>query len=278
MRVVVRAGLSVLLDRLVPLAGAALPARRSCSGRRRAARGRRSPACSSSTGRVSRVAGRAAVVPAGRRSRRGRRGPPPTPAPRRSCSTAERSRRGAIGLDERIGVPVLVLPEATAAQLLSSPEALVAIAAPRTTRRAGRPGGAVLVLGLRVRRRDQARPARAGRRPRHRRARDGRTAAAFGTVNGSSAAAAVVAGAAALLAEARPEADADDAARAAGRRRDAARPAPLAAQGAGVLDLGRSAAAEIVADPPTLAFGRGTGEGWRGDAVVAPAQRLDAAR
>src|SRR6185312_9604799 len=44
--------------------------------------------------------------------------------------------------------------------------------------------------------------------------------------------------------------------------------APPAAQGAGILDVGRSAALELVADPPLLTFGRGTREGWRGNAVV----------
>ena len=87
-------------------------------------------------------------------------------------------------------------------------------------------------------------------------------------MSGSSAAAAVAAGAAALLAEARPEASAETlrSLLVGGARQLAG--TPLAAQGAGVLDLGRSAAAELVADPSTLAFGRGTREGWRGDAVV----------
>ena len=35
-----------------------------------------------------------------------------------------------------------------------------------------------------------------------------------------------------------------------------------------VLDVGRSAAAELVADPPLLTFGRGTVEGWRGNEVL----------
>src|SRR5206468_196317 len=74
----------------------------------------------------------------------------------------------------------------------------------------------------------------------------------FATVSGSSAAAAVVAGGAALLAEARPEAGA------AGLRGllvGGARPigkTPVAAQGAGLLDVGRSSSLELVADPPSL--------------------------
>jgi hypothetical protein len=78
----------------------------------------------------------------------------------------------------------------------------------------------------------------------------------------------VVAGAAALLAEGRP------AATAATLRAllvGGARPlggAPTVAQGAGMLDVGRSAALELVADPPLLTFGRGTVEGWRGNEVL----------
>jgi hypothetical protein len=110
-------------------------------------------------------------------------------------------------------------------------------------------------------------------------------------VSGSSAAAAVVAGAAALLAEARPDASA---ARLQALLVGGARPLdqiPAAAQGAGMLDVGRSAALEIVADPSLLTFGRGTVEGWRGDEVlrlrnvsgrrltvyVAPGRQTDAA-
>ena len=88
---------------------------------------------------------------------------------------------------------------------------------------------------------------------------------AFGTVSGSSAAAAVAAGAAALLAEARPDAGAGmlrallvgGSAPVAG--------APLAAQGTGLLDLGRAASSELVADPPAITFGRGTRDGWAGN-------------
>jgi len=85
----------------------------------------------------------------------------------------------------------------------------------------------------------------------------------FATVNGTSAAAAIVAGAAALLAQARP------ALRAAalksllvGYARDVAA-ATRAAQGAGAVDVGRSAAGELVADPVSLAFGRWSSAGWR---------------
>ena len=79
----------------------------------------------------------------------------------------------------------------------------------------------------------------------------------FVTVNGSSAAAAVVAGAAALLAQARP---ALDAAALAGLLAGTARALPddpVTAQGGGLVDVGAAAAGRLAAAPATLAFGRG---------------------
>ena len=164
---------------------------------------------------------------------------------------------GAIGLDRRIGVPVVVLPQEATTALLPSRGALVAIAAPRsgaalTTAAPFSSWGLafdggikpdVLAPGVGL---ATAEPGAARRR------------FVFATVSGSSAAAAVAAGAAALLAEARPEASAARRLRAllVGGAAPLAG-TPLAAQGAGMLDLGRSAAAELVADPSTLAFGRG---------------------
>jgi minor extracellular serine protease Vpr len=261
-RVVVRAGLSVLFDRLVPLAGAAAPtgtlllrpaapARVSTGGPEFFDRG------------VSSVAGSVAVVPAGA---------DPLVAARAAADAGATAvilygrsvAAGAIGLDARIDVPVLTLPQATAKQLLSSPGALVAIAAPRTAAGTTRAApfsswGLAFDGGIKP---DVLAPGvgLVTSEPGARRQ--------FATVSGSSAAAAVAAGAAALLAEARPEASAETLHSllvGGGRRLPGA---PLAAQGAGVLDLGRAAAAELVADPSTLAFGRGTREGWRGDAVV----------
>jgi hypothetical protein len=90
----------------------------------------------------------------------------------------------------------------------------------------------------------------------------------FVTVSGTSVAAAVVAGSAARLAHARPLLDA------AGLRSAlvaTARPlahASLAAQGTGVVDVGRAAVAELVADSASVSFGRGTGDGWHGRRTV----------
>jgi hypothetical protein len=84
----------------------------------------------------------------------------------------------------------------------------------------------------------------------------------FGTVNGSSAAAAIVAGAATVLAQARPSLSAP---KLKSLLTGTARPLPeagVAAQGAGLLDLGAASAAELATDPGTLAFGRAQGDGW----------------
>jgi hypothetical protein len=85
----------------------------------------------------------------------------------------------------------------------------------------------------------------------------------FVTVNGSSAAAATVAGAAALLAQARPVLGAG----ALGSLLvGSARPLPadpVTMQGGGLVDVGAATAGEVAASPATLALGRSTGAGWR---------------
>lgn len=91
---------------------------------------------------------------------------------------------------------------------------------------------------------------------------------AFATVNGTSVAAASVAGAAALLAQARPGLGAaalksllvGNAQRIAG--------APSTEQGAGSLNVGLSAAGEIVTAPTSLAFGRWSGPSWRSTQTI----------
>jgi subtilisin family serine protease len=266
-RVVVRAGLSVLLDRVVPLAGAVMPERTLLLSPA-APHGSATTLQDFFEGGESLVAGRAAVVPAGA---------DPAAAARWAAEAGAAAvvlhgravAPGAVGLDERTGVPVLSLPESTARLLLERPDALVAIAAPRTSAAAvdriapfsswglAFDGGIkpeLLAPGVGL---VTAEPGTAA---------DG--GPAFGTVNGSSAAAAVVAGAAALLAEARPDADAETLRALLVGGSDAVASLPLPAQGTGLLDLGRSAASELVADPSAIAFGRGTGEGWQGRRVL----------
>ena len=86
----------------------------------------------------------------------------------------------------------------------------------------------------------------------------------FGTINGTSAAAAVVAGAAAVLAQARPALDAGGLA---GLLAETARPISgeaVTAQGAGAVDAGAAAAGEVAVEPWSLAFGRAPSTRWTG--------------
>jgi hypothetical protein len=265
-RVVVRAGLTVYLDRVVPLVGAVPPAGTLLLSPA-APRGAATSARDFFDRGLSLVAGAAAVVPAGA---------DPAAAARWAADAGAAAvllhgravAPGSIGLDERIGIPVLAIPDGAARALLQQQGALVAIAAPRT---AETPGGSIAPFsswGLAFD--GSPKPELLAPGVGLVTAEPGTTedgSPAFGTVNGSSAAAAVAAGAAALLAEARPDADAETLrALLIGGARPVA--APLAAQGTGLLDLGRSAAAELVAEPATIAFGRGTRDGWQGDEVV----------
>ena len=84
----------------------------------------------------------------------------------------------------------------------------------------------------------------------------------FAVVNGTSAAAAAVAGAAALLAQARPDLGAEALKSLLVGYAHPFSNAPLTAQGAGELDLGASAAGEVAAAPTTLGFGRWSGPRW----------------
>lgn len=93
--------------------------------------------------------------------------------------------------------------------------------------------------------------------------------ARYGTVNGTSVAAALVAGGAALLAQARPYLDAEALK---GLLVGAARPLAgdsVTAQGAGLVDVGGATATEVATSPTSLAFGRANGKKWRADQVVA---------
>jgi hypothetical protein len=87
--------------------------------------------------------------------------------------------------------------------------------------------------------------------------------ARYSSISGTSASSAVVAGAAALLAQARPQLDASALK---GLLAGTARALPresVAAQGTGLLDLGGASAGEIAALPTTLSFGRAShAEGW----------------
>jgi subtilisin family serine protease len=272
-RVVVRAGLRVVLDRELPLGGAAAPRTpltlEVTRPRRDVASGPRgAPLARYFDDRgYSIVAGRAAFL--------ARAGGPTDEAHEAVLAGAAAILvdglvpAGALGLDDRLDVPLVGLPSEAAAALRAAiargADVRVSLGAPgwrANGRRAAiapfsshglafgggvKPevaaGGVELVT---------ADPGR----------NDDRTAR-YGTISGSSAAAALAGGAAAVLAQARPELDA---AALKGTLVGTAVPAGrsvAAAQGAGVIDLGAATAAEVVADPAAVGFGAADEPGWR---------------
>ncbi|HET7146575.1 MAG TPA: S8 family serine peptidase [Gaiellaceae bacterium] len=275
-RIVVRAGLTTLLDGTTPVAGVVRPQRldlrvgvpRGTFGGRRTT----APRMTDFFNRrgLSLVAGRAALVPMGAS---------PAPAAARAAAAGAGAvllygghaplPAGGLGLDESIGVPVLSIPADSARAALrrvarGQPVAVALRALPSTQNAAagrvaafssaglaydGRVKPDVVTGGVGLATSDPG--VNADGSPR------------FVTVNGSSAAAATAAGAAALLAQARPSLGAS-ALRGlligtARRLEDE----PVTTQGAGLLDAGAAAAGEVAASPGTLALGRSTGAGWR---------------
>jgi subtilisin family serine protease len=175
---------------------------------------------------------------------------------------------GGLGLDEDVDVPVVSVPTRVArlvlAALSAHRSAVVSIGVPHTAAN----GSAMQVAPFSSRglaydgrvKPDLTAPgvvlatAEPGRND------DG--SPRYGTVNGTSGAAAVVAGAAALLAQLRPNLSAEDL-----RSLLAGTADPLAdtsdtAEGGGLVDLGAAASTELAAWPTTLAFGRAQGDGW----------------
>jgi minor extracellular serine protease Vpr len=276
-RIVVRAGLATLLDGSTSLAGAVRPRRTleltiavprgTLGGARRTA-----PRLTDFFTRkgVSIVAGRAALVPMGAS---------PAPAAARAAAAGASAvllyggrsslPAGGLGLDESIPVPVVSIPT------FAAHAALTRIARGQPVAVALRTAGAmqngdeshvasfsssglafdggvkpdVVAPGVELATSDPG--ASADGSPR------------FVTVNGSSAAAAAVAGAAALLAQARPSLGANALS---GLLVGTAQPLvadPLNLQGAGQVNVGAAAAGEVAASPATLALGRSTGAGWR---------------
>ena len=217
----------------------------------------------------SNVAGKAALIPAG-------------DAPRGAVVNAARAGAGAVvlygagpvpsgslGLDEDVSVPVVGISrdaaQAAIAALRDGAEAAVSIGSMRTRanpslRRVAAFSSGGLAFDSRVKP-DLVAPGVGLATSEPGANADGTSR--FGTVNGSSAAAAVVAGAAALLAQARPSLDAR-ALRS--LLANTARPLPdasLGTQGAGLLDLGAATAAEFATTPGTLALGRANDVGWQ---------------
>src|SRR5207244_5149046 len=216
---------------------------------------------------VSLVAGRAALLPAG-------------PDPNGSVENAARAGAvaavfygvdlpaGGIALDESAPIPAVSVPVDVAETLLSRIRSGIAtsvsLGATRTTSntavdRVARFSSTGLAFDGRVKPEVVApgvalETAEAGANP------DG--SARYGTVNGTSAAAALVAGSAALLAQARPYLDADALK---SLLVGAARPLPddpVTAQGVGLIDLGGATATEVGASPASLALGRAGSQNW----------------
>ena len=272
-RVVVRSGLGVLLDRELPLAGAAAP-RAPLSltvtrPRRDAATGPRGTLLARyfDDRGYSLVAGHAALLA---------RATGPADDARDAVLAGAAAilvdglvPAGALGLDDRLDVPVVGLPPSVAASvrtaLARGVEVEVSLGAPgwRANERQARVapfsshglafGGdvkpEVAIAGVELVTADPGRNA-------------DRTAR-YGTISGSSAAAALAGGAAAVLAQIRPGLDA---AALKGALVGTAVPTPLspnAAQGAGVVDAAAASAAEVIADPATVGFGAADEPGWK---------------
>jgi hypothetical protein len=176
---------------------------------------------------------------------------------------------GALGLDERLLIPAIGLPALVARELRealargidvsvslgapsSQPNGRVGQVAPFSSRGLAFDGGVkpeIVASGVELATTDAGR--NEDRSPR------------YATISGSSAAAAVAAGIAALVAQARPELDAE-ALKGVLVGTSAARPgSSAAAQKTGFLDPGAASAAEVAAGPAAVAFGAADRPGWR---------------
>ena len=271
--IAVRTGLDLLLDRPLPLAGAVVSARPmqlELTAPEAAPPGATAPELGQFfDGRgISLVAGRAALVHGG-------------DDPQLAAEYAARAGAsavvlygtqlpaGGLGLDESVDVPVLSLPprvgRLAAAAIRRHEHPAIAIGVPQIARN-GRAGEIApfssrgLAFDGRVKP-DLVAPGVVVATSEPGANDDGTPR--FGTVNGSSAAAAVVAGAAAVLAQARPGLRGDDLRSLLTGTARSLPDASVSAQGAGLLDLGAASASEVTADPVTLAFGRAEGDGWQ---------------
>jgi subtilisin family serine protease len=271
--VAVRVGLDLVLDRPLPLAGAVVsdrPLESELVAPR--AGGKNLRAFFDDKGR-SLVAGRAALVEGGS-------------DPEQAIESAARAGAravvvygsqlpaGGLGVDEAVDIPVVSVPPRVARAALASLDdhqhPAVSIGVPRVVHNASDGGVAPfssrgLAFDGRVKP-DLAAPGVALTTSEPGANDDGTPR--FGTVNGSSPAAAVVAGAAAVLAQARPGLRAADLKSLLTGKARSTTGESVTAQGAGLIDLGASAAGEISADPVTFAFGHAQGDGWHASQQV----------
>ena len=272
-RVIVRAGLHVLLDREVALAGAATPrgalALTVARPRRDVDAGPRGTPLARyfDDEGYSLVAGRATLLS---------RTSGPTDEARAAVLAGAAAilvegvvPAGALGLDDRLDVPVIGLPRAVAAALRSA---------------LARGSDVHVSLGALGRRANDRRAAIApfssqglafggGIKPEVAApgvelvtADPGRNAdrtARYATISGTSAATALAGGAAAALAQARPELDAAALKGALVGTSVRVAASPVAAQGAGSLDPLAAAAVEVVSEPAAVGFGSADKAGWK---------------
>ena len=265
--VAVRVGLDLVLDRPLPLAGAVVserPLERELAAPRGG--GSRLRAFFDDHGR-SLVANRAALVDGGA-------------DPQLAIEYAARAGAtavvvygtqlpaGGLGVDEAVNIPVVSVPlrvaQAALAAIRAHQHPAVSIGLPRVAHNASEGGIAPfssrgLAFDGRVKP-DLAAPGVALTTSEPGANDDGTPS--YGTVNGSSPAAAVVAGAAAVLAQVRPGLRALDLRSLLTGKAHSIRDESVIGQGAGLVDLGESAAGEITADPVALAFGHAEGDGW----------------
>jgi subtilisin family serine protease len=275
--VVARVGLGVLFDQRVPLAGAVTPSGKQ-SFRLTSPRLDRAELRQGAPPRLdhffaenglSLVAGRAALVPAG-------------DDPAYAASQAAKAGAtlvvlyggdslpsGGIGLDDGVTVPVVGIPAAIGAGLEQelSHGRIASMSVGRVSADASPTAGGVAPFSSRglafdgFVKPDLVAPGVGLLTSDPGKAEDG--SARYSSVSGTSASSAIVAGAAALLAQARPQLDASGLK---GLLAGTARALPresVAAQGTGLLDLGAASAGEIAALPTTLSFGRAShAEGW----------------
>jgi subtilisin family serine protease len=269
--VTVRTGLTLLLDRRLPLVGAVVangPLDLQLAAPRAPAAGAHPALSDYFNGHgVSLVAGRAAFVLS-------------SGDPRRAIEyAAEAGARavvvrgtelpaGGLGLDESVPVPVISLPAGAARGVIQSlaahRNAFVAIGEPSTAPNASAAAIAPfssqgLAFDARVKP-DLVAPGVVLATSDPGSNDDG--SPRYGTVNGTSAAAAVVSGAAALLAQLRPNLSAADLKSLLAGTAQPLRATSVTEQGGGLVDVGAAAAGELSAEPDSLAFGRAKGDGW----------------
>lgn len=256
-RVAIRTGLRMQMSRVLPLAGDISPDRTlSLAVAEPRVRGGPLSQFFNPDG-TSRVAGRAALVPAGQSA-----GAAVENAARAGAYAVllfgAGLPAGSLGLDENVTVPVIALPSQAAVRIRSelARHTFVSAAIGSASRRSSTGGVAGfssrgLAFDGRVKP-DVVAPGVAV--PTSEPGEHDNGSARFGTVNGSSIAAATTAGALALLTEARPALNAFELK---GVLTGAARPlhnAPVISQGSGLIDLHAAATAAVSADPATLAL------------------------